>query len=281
MNSKLAQVSVTQKDFAARVMEHEPQLYREYFSNINTVIEAKLSITPNQRECTVTLYSNGAHKGTYPIQLPCSFVSVQVHTAVRALNDLLEEASWLSKCTALRDTFLEKRASVFALLEINSLKEITSPYSDTNSADLCYKLALEYHEGQVDKAGNPYINHPVALAKEFSDDCLQSIALLHDVLEDTDCTSRVLRSRRVPEIVISSVEKLTHKEGTDYFRYVDSLIDDPCALLVKLADLSHNMDLSRLKFCDTKAYNRCLKYNKAIDQIYNSLQIRGGKLQWH
>ena len=280
MSNKLAQAVVTQREIATKIMEREPVICKTLYPNIDTTIEARLSIKPNQNEGTVTIYRNGTCKGIHSILLPCSFVSVQVHAIARAYNDLADEMFWLSKCTLIREAFLEKRSKVFELLEITSLKEITTPYTDIKTADLCYKLACKFHEGQLDKADRPYIEHPVAVAKEFSDECLQSIALLHDVLEDTDCTPRLLRSYQVPETVITSVDNLTHKDGVDYQSYVNSLVVDPCAIVVKIADLSHNMDLTRLKFCDVKAYNRCLKYNKAIEQIYNALQVRGGKLQW-
>ena len=93
--------------------------------------------------------------------------------------------------------------------------------------------------------------------------CFGCVALLHDVVEDTDLTAEDLRNEGFPEKVLHAVELLTHKDDTDYFDYVRAIRSDPLAVKVKLADLSHNSDLSRLSKISERDMERIAKYEKA------------------
>ena len=107
------------------------------------------------------------------------------------------------------------------------------------------KIAFSAHNGQVDKGGVPYIFHPYHLAEQMKDEITACVALLHDVMEDTDVTYEELSSK-FPKEVMDALELLTHKNGTDYFDYVRAIKQNPYALAVKLADIEHNSDESRL-----------------------------------
>lgn len=106
------------------------------------------------------------------------------------------------------------------------------------------KIAYAAHHGQVDKAGIPYIFHPIHLAEQMEDEISCCVALLHDVVEDTDITLEAL-APDFPREVIAALKLLTHKADTDYIDYVRAIKADPVAVQVKLADLAHNSDLSR------------------------------------
>jgi len=127
------------------------------------------------------------------------------------------------------------------------------------------QIAFRAHEGQVDKAGMPYIFHPMHLAEAMDDEISCCTALLHDTVEDTDITFTELE-KEFPAEVLDALKLLTHEEGTDYFDYVRAIKENPVAVKVKLADLAHNSDQSRLSGCDmaeeTLAYFRS-KYAKA------------------
>lgn len=278
MDTELQALNLSQIELANKIREGAPILCERNFPSINTAISARLEMTANSNEGTVTVYINNNAYQSFSILMPCSFVSRQVHTIARVFNELIPDFYWYSKCMELRANFLKARQDVLATLGISSMKEIKTAHSHIRTAKLCYSLASEFHKGQVDKAGRPYIEHPVTLAKEFSDECLQSIALLHDVLEDTDCTPKLLKAQGISEIVIASVEHLTRKKGVEYGKYVDELTKDPYAMLIKLADLTHNMDLSRLKNYDVRVYNRCVRYTKAAETILQVMKARGGKL---
>ena len=115
-------------------------------------------------------------------------------------------------------------------------------YTPMTKKALC--LAYEAHHGQLDKSGLPYINHPLHLAEQMYDETSCTVALLHDVVEDTAVTLEDLAKEFPPE-VIEAVDLLTHKPGVDYFDYIRAVRTNHTALTVKLADLNHNSDFTR------------------------------------
>ena len=105
-------------------------------------------------------------------------------------------------------------------------------------------LAYVAHHGQFDKAGVPYVFHPLHLAESMDDELSCCAALLHDTVEDTDVTLEDL-VKDFPAQVVEAVRLLTHDPQEDYFEYVRRIRNNSIALKVKLADLSHNTDESR------------------------------------
>lgn len=110
------------------------------------------------------------------------------------------------------------------------------------------KLAYEAHHGQVDKAGIPYVFHPWHLAEGMKDEISVCVALLHDVVEDTQITLADLEKQFPPEVT-QAVALMTHEDGVDYFDYVREIKKNPVARQVKLADLAHNSDSTRTEGC--------------------------------
>jgi (p)ppGpp synthase/HD superfamily hydrolase len=106
------------------------------------------------------------------------------------------------------------------------------------------RLAYEAHLGQVDKTKVPYIFHPTHLAEQMEDEVTCTVALLHDVVEDTAVTFADLE-KEFPAEVIEALRLLTHEAGVDYFDYVRKIKTNPIAKRVKLEDLKHNSDESR------------------------------------
>ena len=107
------------------------------------------------------------------------------------------------------------------------------------------KLAYDAHLGQFDHSNVPYIFHPYHLAEQMDDEICCTVALLHDVVEDTDITIEDLKAEFPPEVT-DAVLLLTHDRDVDYFDYVRAIKENPVAKKVKLADLNHNSDESRL-----------------------------------
>lgn len=130
------------------------------------------------------------------------------------------------------------------------------------------KLAYNAHHGQTDKSGLPYIFHPFHLAEQMTDEITVCIALLHDVAEDTDITIAELE-KEFPVEVTEALKLLTHDKNTDYFDYIRKIKESPAASVVKLADLRHNFDISRLRNKQVrnsvKTAERTEKYRKAIE----------------
>ncbi len=126
------------------------------------------------------------------------------------------------------------------------------------------KLCFAAHQHQVDKSGMPYVFHPFHLAEQMTDEETTITALLHDVVEDTAYTLEDLRDMGFPESVLRAIALMTHEDWVPYLDYVARLKSDPIARAVKLADLRHNSDLTRLDTVDAKALARVEKYKKAI-----------------
>ena len=99
---------------------------------------------------------------------------------------------------------------------------------------------------QKDLSGVPYVFHPWHVAEGMQDELCTTVALLHDVLEDSDVTADDLRAEGFPRSVVEIVELLTRQEGESYRNYIERLAPNPVARKVKLADLAHNMDTDRL-----------------------------------
>lgn len=135
-------------------------------------------------------------------------------------------------------------------------------YTDLTKKAL--KLSFEAHKNQVDKSGMPYVYHPFHLAEQMETEDAVIVALLHDVVEDTDYTIDDIKELGFSKRVIEALELMTHDKSVPYMDYVEKIKDNPIAKAVKIADLKHNSDLSRLDVVDDKARKRVEKYAAAI-----------------
>ena len=129
------------------------------------------------------------------------------------------------------------------------------------------RLCFEAHQYQTDKTGLPYVFHPFHVAEQMTDEVTTTVALLHDVVEDTPYTFEDLEKRGFPPAVIENLRLLTHEDGVPYREYIRHLKGYPVAKAVKLADLRHNSDLSRYDTVDERAKERQQKYLDAIRQL--------------
>ena len=125
-------------------------------------------------------------------------------------------------------------------------------------------IARDAHKGQVDKAGVDYIQHPLFVASLVEGELAKTVALLHDVVEDSDWTLEDLRKKGLPEEVVQAVGILTKKRNEKYEEYILRVKQNPLARQVKLADLQHNSDLSRLTTVTEIDRKRAEKYRQAI-----------------
>ena len=134
----------------------------------------------------------------------------------------------------------------------------------TDMTKKAINLMYEAHQGQMDKGGLPYCFHPFHVAESMDDEISCTCALLHDVMEDTDYTLQDLAGMGFPEEVTDVLRLLTHQDGVPYMEYVKNLSVSPVARRVKLSDLRHNSDLSRLSQVTEKERQRIAKYREAI-----------------
>ena len=129
------------------------------------------------------------------------------------------------------------------------------------------RLCFDAHREQVDKTGLPYVFHPFHLAEQMKDEYTTICALLHDVVEDTDYTLDDLRGMDFPAEVVDALALLTHDPAVPYMDYVKEIAKNPIARKVKMADLRHNSDLSRMDEVNEWAVKRTAKYMKALDYL--------------
>lgn len=128
-------------------------------------------------------------------------------------------------------------------------------------------IAYEAHKNQVDKSGVPYIYHPIHVAEQMDTENECIIALLHDVVEDTNVTFKQLEEVFSKEI-IDILKLLTMEENIEYDEYIKRIKNNSIACKVKIADLTHNLDKTRLDFVAEVDVKRNEKYKKALQILY-------------
>ena len=125
-------------------------------------------------------------------------------------------------------------------------------------------IAYNAHMNQLDKAGVPYIYHPIHLAEQMDTEIECIVALLHDIVEDTNVTLEQLQ-KEFPIEVIEALKLLTHDKNTDYIEYIKKLKLNPLAKKIKIADIKHNSDETRLERITLKDVERRKKYERALE----------------
>jgi (p)ppGpp synthase/HD superfamily hydrolase len=131
-------------------------------------------------------------------------------------------------------------------------------------------LACAVHRGQFDKAGKPYILHPLRVMANLGAAASEDerfVALLHDVVEDTGLTPEALRGMGYSDEVLQALELVTKRDGEEYEAFMQRLAPNAMARKVKLADLQDNMDLSRIPNPQPKDYGRLEKYQRAVQYL--------------
>ena len=128
-------------------------------------------------------------------------------------------------------------------------------------------LMYNMHKNQLDKGGMPYVLHPFHVAEQMDDEDSTVVALLHDIVEDTSITLNDLVDFGFSKAQIDAISILTHPDGMDYFDYIRRIATNEISLKVKLADLQHNMDLTRIDSVDNRDLERVKKYKKCYDYL--------------
>ena len=134
---------------------------------------------------------------------------------------------------------------------------------NTDMTKKVLRLCFDAHRNQTDKSGMPYVFHPFHLGEHMDTEETTVVALLHDVVEDSNYTLEDLKEMGYPASVINALTLMTHDPSVPYMEYVKAISTNPIASRVKLADLRHNGDLTRLNIIDAKALPRVEKYTAA------------------
>ena len=137
-----------------------------------------------------------------------------------------------------------------------------------NQLEKAISLALRVHAGQTDRYGHPYILHPLHVMLQMDTEQEMTAAVLHDVIEDSELTLDDLQEEGFSEPVLEAVRLMTHeKESVSYEEYVRNLKPNPIARKIKLADLQHNMDISRMDKVRERDLDRLEKYRRAWELL--------------
>lgn len=134
----------------------------------------------------------------------------------------------------------------------------------TKKTKKALELCFEAHKEQKDKSGLPYVFHPFHLAEQMKTEETTIVALLHDVAEDSSYTLDDIAAMGFGDAVMQALALLTHDKAVRYEHYVEAIKSNPIAKTVKLADLRHNSDISRLDVMDEEALERLGRYQNAI-----------------
>lgn len=135
--------------------------------------------------------------------------------------------------------------------------------------DVAMKIAVEAYSGKKDKGGNPYILHPLRVMMSFIDEEFRVIALLHDVIEDSNYSLDYLEDNRISNECIRIIDILTRKKYQSYEEYIIKISEDRKASLVKMIDLQDNMSILRLPHIMEEDINRIRKYHNAWNFLYS------------
>jgi (p)ppGpp synthase/HD superfamily hydrolase len=134
---------------------------------------------------------------------------------------------------------------------------------------LAINLLFEAHKDQKDKSGLPYVFHPFHVAEQMDDEDSTIVALLHDLLEDTSYTVEDLKKIGFNNKVCDAIILMTHDDNVTYLDYVKKIKNNEIARKVKIADLKHNSDLTRLDIITEYDLERKAKYAKALEILLN------------
>ena len=135
------------------------------------------------------------------------------------------------------------------------------------------RIAATAHEGQTNKAGEAYILHPLRLMAKAQTDDERIVALLHDVVEDSQTTLEDLRNEGFPPNIVAAVDALTHRGGEAYEDAISRVLANPLAASVKKWDLEDNMTMMRLQELTDKDWERIKKYHIAYRRILDGLGL--------
>ena len=129
------------------------------------------------------------------------------------------------------------------------------------------QIAVQAHMGQKDKGGEPYILHPLRIMFKMHTDLERMVAVLHDVVEDSEWTLDHLCDEGFPDQVLAAVDCLTRRNDEPYEDFVKRVQVNTLARTVKIADLEDNLDISRIPELTDKDIERIRKYQKALDVL--------------
>ncbi|WP_222128611.1 GTP pyrophosphokinase [Paenibacillus xylanexedens] len=133
--------------------------------------------------------------------------------------------------------------------------------------ELAISIALQAHKGQRDKGEHPYILHPLAVMNRVESMEEKIVAVLHDVIEDSEVTIEELRGLGFSEEILTAIQLLTRSTEDSYEEFIEKTTTNRTARKVKIADIQENMNISRIKNPTQEDVHRLEKYRKALERL--------------
>ena len=131
-------------------------------------------------------------------------------------------------------------------------------------------IANQAHAGQLDKAGKPYISHPLTVMAQMDTLETKIVAVLHDAIEDSDLAIADLVRQGFPKFITDAIAAITKLKGEQYADYILRVKSNAIARQVKIADVTHNMDISRIVNPTEKDFQRLEKYQKVLQELISN-----------
>lgn len=128
-------------------------------------------------------------------------------------------------------------------------------------------IAVKAHKGTIDKGGSLYILHPLRVMHNVNTMEEKIVAVLHDVIEDTEITYDMLISKGFPNQIIEALKSVTRNKDESYMNFIKRAKLNPIGRVVKLNDLNDNLNLSRIENPRKEDYDRLKKYEKAKKEL--------------
>lgn len=140
-------------------------------------------------------------------------------------------------------------------------------YKLLSTVEKAIAMATEAHAGQYDKSGQPYILHPLRLMFRFEGQAEMIVAVLHDVVEDSEISLEDLKEKGFSDEIVDAIDCLSKKEGEDYDNFILRVSENSLARTIKIEDLKDNLNVVRLKEVTDKDLQRIEKYHKALQRL--------------
>jgi (p)ppGpp synthase/HD superfamily hydrolase len=141
-----------------------------------------------------------------------------------------------------------------------------------STLEVAIELAAKAHAGQKDKSGKTYILHPLRVMMAMETEEEQIVAVLHDIIEDTDITVSDLLRRGFGDVVVEAIKSVTRKEDETYFEFIKRANQNEIGRKVKIADLKDNMNWDRIQQPTKKDVQRMQKYQEAYQLLHESIE---------
>lgn len=217
-----------------------------------------LSITQQQRLAQLIHEHAGVSFAQVRIgQFYCTHCDLWVEATREQWSHSLCMSCSLDRASELAEHYAEQEAADEPFIEVALLPD------QQLMLEKAIQLAVDAHQGQVDKAGVPYILHPLRMMLRMITPAEMMAAVLHDVVEDTPWTPEGLRDEGFSDDVLEAVSCLTRRDDETYQAFIERAAPNMLARRVKLADLEDNMDLRRLTTITEKDQARLQRYQKA------------------